>query len=135
MVRHRNISTISYVLGTSNNNPLVFQTLDLAIENNPRACPLLHSDREFQYTSSAFKRNIKKANMLQSMSRVGRCIDNGPMEAFWETFKCEKYHLNKYHTFEELKKDVEKYIQFYNEERLQKKLNGLSPLEYRDNAA
>ncbi len=57
------------------------------------------------------------------------------MEAFWGTWKCEKYYLNKYRTFEELKKDVEEYIRFYNEERLQKRRNGLSPLEYRDKAA
>ena len=81
-----------------------------------------------------FKRKINKAEMVQSMSRVGRCIDNGPMEAFWGTLKSEKYYLNKYSTFEELKNDIEEYIRFYNYERLQKRLNGLSPLEYRANA-
>lgn len=128
-------SIVSYVLGTSNNNPLVFKTLDLALEANSEATPLLHSDRGFQYTSPAFKRKIEKAEMTQSMSRVGRCIDNGPMEGFWGTLKCEKYYLNKYGTFEELKKDIEDYIQFYNHERLQKRLNGYSPIEYRAKAA
>jgi putative transposase len=128
-------SIVSYVLGKSNNNPLVFKTLDLSLEANPGATPLLHSDRGFQYTSPAFKRKIEKAEIVQSMSRVGRCIDNGPMEAFWGTLKCEKYYLNKYSTFEELKKDIEEYIKFYNHERLQKRLNGLSPLEYRAKAA
>lgn len=65
------------------------------------------------------------------MSRVGRCIDNGPIEAFWGTLKCDKYNLNKYNTFNELSQDIDKYIKFYNNERLQKKLNGLSPSEYR----
>jgi putative transposase len=127
-------SIVSYVFGTLNNNPLVFRTFDLAIEANPGANPLLHCDRGFQYTSTAFKRKIEKARMVQSMSRVGRCLDNGPMEAFWGTWKSEKYYLNKYRTFEELKTDVEEYIQFYNKERLQKRRNGLSPLEYRDKA-
>lgn len=45
-------------------------------------CPLLHSDRGYQYTSKAFKRILEKADMTHSMSRVGRCIDNGPIEAF-----------------------------------------------------
>jgi len=128
-------SVVSFVLGTSNNNPLVFKTFDLALEANPGAKPLLHSDRGFQYTSPTFKRKIDKAEMVQSMSRIGRCIDNGPMEAFWGTLKSEKYYLNRYNTFEELKKDIEEYIKFYNYERLQKRLNGLSPLEYRANAA
>ncbi|MED3358782.1 IS3 family transposase, partial [Bacillus thuringiensis] len=127
-------------LGHSNNNKLVFQTLDQAItilkENEH---PLIHSDRGYQYTSHGFKRKIErkieKAKMIHSMSRVGKCIDNGPMESFWGTLKCEKYYLHKYETFEALQQAIDNYIQFYNNERYQEKLNGLSPLEYRVQAA
>ncbi|MGG4394736.1 IS3 family transposase, partial [Paenibacillus thiaminolyticus] len=49
--------------------------------------------------------------------------------------KCEKYYLHTYHTFEELEKDIQAYIHFYNYERLQAKLNGLSPMEFRTKAA
>ncbi len=56
---------------------------------------MLHSDRGFQYTSLKFKELFSR-KLTQSMSRVGRCIDNGPMEGFWGTLKCEKYYLNKY---------------------------------------
>ncbi len=97
--------------------------------------PLIHSDRGFQYTSKGFKRKIDEAQMAQSMSRVGRCIDNGPIESFFGTLKCEKYYLHKYKTFEELTTAVDAYIHFYNYERYQKRLNGLSPIEYRDKAA
>ncbi|WFA22442.1 hypothetical protein ERY13_02600 [Paenibacillus mucilaginosus] len=38
-------------------------------------------------------------------------------------------------TFEELERDILAYIDFYNNERLQAKLNGLSPMEYRTKAA
>ncbi|MEK3916151.1 IS3 family transposase [Paenibacillus sp. FSL H7-0331] len=126
---------ISYVLGHSNNNKLVFETLDQALGAVPGATPMLHSDRGFQYTSLAFKKRLDKANITQSMSRVGRCIDNGPMEAFWGTLKCEMYYLQTYSTFEELKRDIEAYIHFYNNERLQAKLNDLSPVEFRAKAA
>ncbi|MGG1266063.1 transposase, partial [Brevibacillus laterosporus] len=81
-----------------------------------------------------FKKLFAK-KITQSMSRVGRCIDNGPMEAFWGILKCEKYYLHSYSTFEELKKDIDTYIYFYNNERLQAKLNGLSPIEFRTKAA
>ncbi len=128
-------SIISYVLGHSNNNQLVFDTLDQALAVSPGDHPLIHSDRGFQYTSHGFKRRLDKAEMTQSMSRVGRCIDNGPMESFWGTLKCEKYYLHKYDTFEELCLAVDEYIQFYNHDRLQKRLNGLSPMEYRAKAA
>jgi putative transposase len=129
-------SIVSYVLGHSNNNPLVFQTLDEALKVVPRTDELMiHSDRGFQYTSYKFKRKLDTAKMTQSMSRVGRCIDNGPMESFWGTLKCEKYYLNTYENFKDLAQAIDEYIHFYNQNRLQKRLNGLSPLEYREKAA
>jgi len=129
-------SIVSYVLGHSNNNKIVFQTLDQATEQLvENEHPLIHSDRGFQYTSKGFKQKIDAMKMTQSMSRVGRCIDNGPMESFWGTLKCEKYYLHTYHTFEELSHAIEEYIHFYNHERYQKRLNGLSPMEYRTKAA
>lgn len=124
-------SIVAYVLGHSNNNELVFKTLDIALAASPGASPMLHSDRGFQYTSYGFKRKLDAAEMTQSMSRVGKCIDNGPMEGFWGILKCEKYYLHKYDTYEELFNAIDEYIRFYNTTRLQKRLNGLSPMEFR----
>lgn len=55
---------------------------------------------------------IDKAEMVHSMSRVGRCIDNGPIEAFWGTLKCEKYYLHQtnYRTYEVLVEAMDEYI-------------------------
>jgi putative transposase len=129
-------SIVSYVLGHSNNNKLVFDTMTPAIEAlKGDEQPLIHSDRGYQYTSTYFKRMIEDAKMVHSMSRVGRCIDNGPIEAFWGTLKTEKYYLNKYDTYEALELAIDTYISFYNNVRYQEKLNGLSPLEYRARAA
>jgi len=129
-------SIVSYVVGHSNNNPLVFNTIKLAIRSLKEGeQPLIHSDRGFQYTSHGFKRIIDKAKLTQSMSRVGRCIDNGPIEAFWGTLKCEKYYLHKYNSYETLKEAIDDYFDFYNHDRYQKRLNGLSPLEFRAQAA
>lgn len=121
---------VAYVLGHSNNNPLVFQTLDAAIERNPSAKPLLHSDRGFQYTSRVFWSKLNAAGITQSMSRVGRCIDNGPMEGFWGILKTEMYYRQKFQSFGQLKEAIDTYIQFYNTERLQERLGCRSPMEY-----
>ncbi len=129
-------SIVSHILGHSNNNQLVFNTMIPAIQGLKKdEQPLIHSDRGYQYTSKFFKRMIEDANMVHSMSRVGRCIDNGPIEAFWGTLKTEKYYLNKYDTYEALEAAIDTYISFYNSERYQEKLNGLSPLEFRNQAA
>ncbi len=78
---------------------------------------------------------LQEAEIEPSMSRVGKCIDNGPMESFWGTLKCEKYYLHKYKAFDELEQAIDDYIHFYNHERLQKRLNGLTPMEYKSKAA
>ena len=83
---------VSYVIRDRNDNKLVFDTLDKAVLENPNAHPLFHSDRGFQYTSRTFHKKLLDAGMTQSMSRVGRCIDNGPMEGFWGILKREEYY-------------------------------------------
>lgn len=121
---------VAWVLGRSNNNPLVFSTVRKAVEENPGATPLFHSDRGFQYTCRVFKTMLDSAGMTQSMSRVGRCIDNGPMEGFWGTLKVEMYYRSHFKTYESLESAVANYIDYYNCERLQKRLNCMSPIEY-----
>ncbi|RYD03582.1 transposase IS3 [Desulforamulus aquiferis] len=124
-------SVVSFVVGHSNNNELVFRTFDIAHQTYPDAKPLFHSDRGFQYTSKRFKKKLDDAGMTQSMSRVSRCIDNGPMESFWGIMKSEMYYLNRFNNYEDLEAAVEEYIHYYNTNRYQKRLNCMTPLEYR----
>ncbi|MDR2043913.1 MAG: IS3 family transposase [Clostridium sp.] len=123
---------VAYAIGHSSNNKLIFDTFDAAVAKYPDAKPLFHSDRGFQYTSEVFKAKLDTAGMTQSMSRVGRCIDNGPMEAFWGTLKAERYYLHRFDGYDNLKAAAEQYIAFYNGSRYQEKLGGLAPLEYRN---
>lgn len=125
-------SIVSYALGRSNNNRLVFDTFDVAVKKYPNAKPLFHGDRGFQYTSKVFRAKLDAQGMTQSMSRVGRCIDNGPMEAFWGTLKAEMYYLQRFNGCDSLKTAIERHIAFYNNSRYQEKLGGLAPLEFRE---
>ena len=68
-------SIVAHVISKSNNNKLVFDTFDKALAANPGAKPIFHSDRGFQYTSKQFKFKLDQAGMIQSMSRVGKCIE------------------------------------------------------------
>ena len=119
------------MLGHSNNNELVFKTFDMAHKEYPNATPLFHSDRGFQYTNKKFHKKLVDAGMTQSMSRVSRCIDNGPMEAFWGMLKSEMYYLKKFSSYDELEVAVSEYIEYYNNHRYQKRLNCMTPIEYR----
>ena len=120
---------VSYSISDRNDNPLVFATLNSAIEKYPDAHPLLHSDRGFQYTSRVFHEALIAAGITQSMSRVAHCIDNGPMEGFWGIIKRERYYGHKFSTRDDLVKMIEKYIDYYNNNRYQRKLGVLTPME------
>src|SRR5699024_11939085 len=97
-----------------NNNALVRDTMTQIENDIIPTKTLFHSDRGFQYTSHSFKQFIEKHQIIKSMSRVGRCIDNGPMEYFLGIIKEEIYRLYTYNTIEELEKDIKAYIKYYN---------------------
>lgn len=127
-------SIVSYVLSRSNNNLLVFKTFDKAIQKYPYAKPTLHSDRGFQYTSKSFKTRLQKQGAKQSMSRVGKCIDNGPVEGLWGIIKTEMYAMYDIDNEESLIQAIDKYIHFYNVERFQERFNCQTPMEVRQAA-
>lgn len=95
-------SIIEYELSFRNSNHFVFKMFDKAIENNPGATPIFHSDRGFSYTNNVFKSKLEAAGMVQSMSRVGKCIDNGPMEGFFGILKSEMFYDKKFRSMEDL---------------------------------
>ena len=120
---------VAYVVGDRNDNPLVFKTFDRAVKKNPDARPLFHSDRGFQYTNRVFHHKLEKAGMTQSMSRVAKCIDNGPMEGFWGILKRERYYGKRFTSKYELIDMIENYIRYYNCRRVQRNLGVLTPME------
>jgi transposase InsO family protein len=64
------------------------------------------------------------------MSRKGNCLDNACMENFFSHLKTECIYMYPFETAEEMKQAVIQYIEFYNNERIQTKLNSCSPREY-----
>jgi transposase InsO family protein len=120
---------VSFVIRDTNDNKLVFDTFAKAVQANPDAHPVFHSDRGFQYTNRYFYQRLVKAGMTQSMSRVGRCIDNGPMEGFWGILKRERYYGTKFTSKPALVKMIRDYIYYYNNRRLQRNLGVLTPME------
>ena len=121
---------VAYVISEHNDNKIVFDTFDYALAANPGAHPLFHSDRGYQYTSKVFHQKLVDAGMTQSMSRIAHCIDNGPMEGFWGILKREMYYGKRFHAREELVKAINEYMEYYTNERPQRKLGVLTPMEY-----
>ena len=97
----------------------------------PEDRPLLHSDQGWQYQMDKYRQRLDAYGITQSMSRKGNCLDNAAMESFFGTLKSEYFHLNKFDNLEELEAGLGGYIRYYNHDRIRMKLNGLSPIEYR----
>ena len=97
-------------------------------------CPFrrtFHSDRGWAYQMKSYVNTLKKKHIYQSMSRKGNCYDNSVMENFFGLLKQEIYYGRTYHSFESLKREIIKYIKYYNEERIKERLGWMSPVEYR----
>ena len=65
------------------------------------------------------------------MSRKATCSDNAVMENFFGILKQEDYYGEKLLSYQELKQKIEKYIHYYNNDRIKTKLAGLSPIQFR----
>ncbi|MGM0123636.1 hypothetical protein IGI37_001008 [Enterococcus sp. AZ194] len=121
---------VSFVISDRNDNSLVMNTFHQAVKSEPKAHPLMHSDRGFQYTSRQFCNRLKNAGMKQSMSRVSHCIDNGPMEGFWGMMKREKYYGHKFVSRENWVQMISEYMDYCNNRRLQRELSVMTPMDY-----
>lgn len=91
----------------------------------------IHSDQGWHYQHNQWVRTLKENKIFQSMSRKATCADNASMENFFGILKQEMYYGEKLVSYEELKRKIEEYIYWYNNERSKEKLPGLSPVEYR----
>lgn len=111
---------------------LVQQALQMALsQRRPPPGLLHHSDQGPQYTSSAYQALLSQHHLLVSMSHVGRCYDNAPMESFFATLKAERVYHRHYRTRVEAKTDLFAYIEgFYNRQRRHSALGYLSPVQY-----
>jgi len=124
----RNI--VSFSLSRKNDTALVLDTFEQAFLQFPDSNPLVHSDRGTQYTSRAFRERMERKRVCQSMSRPGKCLDNAPMEGFWGILKTEMYYLRHFDDYGELCETIAAYINFYNNERFQKRLGCMTPIEF-----
>ena len=90
----------------------------------------IHSDQGFHYTSPMYQTLVKKMGLGQSMSRRGNCWDNAPQESFFGHFKDET-NIKECETIEEVKREIKRYMTYYNYHRGQWNLKKLPPVIYR----
>lgn len=126
-------SIVAYKTGTEQTVNLVLDTIHLAMKQVKRTAAAelqLHSDQGFQYTSQAYFQLTKQYGITPSMSRKGNPYDNAMAENFFSILKTECIYRCKPATFSEANEMVDRYIDFYNRERIQLK-TGETPLTRR----
>ena len=126
-----NNELIAYGLSRSPSGAFVQKMLLQAVKKLPKnANPILHSDQGIQMHS--YQRLLAKNGIRQSMSRKGNCLDNAAMESFFGRMKTECFYGKTFESIDELAQSINDYVRYYNEERIQLKLKGLSPIQYRN---
>lgn len=126
-------SIVAYKTGTEQTINLVLDTIRLAMRQEKKkvAAELqLHSDQGFQYTSQAYFKLTQRYGITPSMSRRGNCYDNAMAENFFSILKTECIYRHKPSSFREANDMIDRYIFFYNRERIQLK-TGVPPLTLR----
>lgn len=92
----------------------------LSHKESPYEGLLVYTDQGFRYQHSSWRTLIPGIGGTQSMSRKRNCYDNVVIENFFGHLKSEMYYA------------VDEYIRWYNHERIQDRLKGLTPMQYRN---
>lgn len=91
--------------------------------------PMLHTDQGVLYLTDEFQELVAELGFVQSMSKRGNCWDNAPQESFFGHFKDEcPYRQSQ--TLDELRNEIQRYCQYFNEVRGQWNRNKMTPIQF-----
>ena len=128
------MQVLAYVLSGSLEVEFVLETVNILMRKHGISMSqktYIHSDQGSHYTCIRFQELVKNEGLIQSMSRKGNCWDNAPQESFFGHMKDEVGHKVKgWITFEQAKRDIDDWMDYYNNDRYQWGLAKLSPNEY-----
>ena len=128
-------SIISYKISKTLDLPFVLNTVQQAVNMVPleqRRNLILHSDQGFHFTNIVYQKLLSDNNIIQSISAKGSSVDNVPIESFFSTLKSECLYLIKNLKVKDIDETIDKFIEYYNNERLQEKIKELTPFEFRE---
>jgi transposase InsO family protein len=111
---------------------LAIGALEKAIaERQPPPGLVHHSDRGVQYACADYVDLLHTHHIVPSMSRPGNPYDNPYCESFIKTLKREEIYANQYTDMEDLRANLEEFIErYYNRLRLHSALGYCSPEEF-----
>jgi len=128
---------IGWSLSDDMTDRLVTDAMQMALSTRDAKPGLVvHSDRGTQYRSNSYVGFLERNGIVRSMSRKGNCWDNAVMESFYGRLKVELIYSESYQTIDQVRTALFTYIEiFYNRKRRHSANDGVSPVEFEENAA
>jgi len=120
-------SILSWKLSSMMDTALVTDVLKDAIEQYGTP-EIFNTDQGSQYTSFEHTQLLKQNSIKISMNGKGRSIDNIAIERFFRTLKYDEIYLNEYASISDLRKGIDRYINFYNFDRFHSALGYEKPM-------
>lgn len=122
---------VGWAMGDNRDVNLTLKAFNAAVRRRrPPPGLIFHTDRGIEYAGLLFRKRLAELGVIQSMNRPMRMNDNAHMESFFHSFKSDAYHRKHFATNDELTEMFERYLPFYNEERLHSGLGFVSPVQY-----
>ena len=125
---------VSWTIGTSPNAEMANRMLSegiAALQEDEH--PIVHSDRGCHYQWPGWIELMKEAQLVRSMSKKGCSPDNSACEGFFGRMKNEMFYKKDWRgwSINQFIEEVDAYIHWYNEKRINMSLGGMSPLGFR----
>ncbi len=126
-----NGEVISYNLSFHPDMAQIRDMLEKAFQRIPdHSQAILHSDQGWQYQQWQYRGLLCQHGITQSMSRKGNCLDNSPVESFFNLLKRECLNRVKITSFQQFQNVIDQYIHWYNNIRISVNKKGMTPNEY-----
>lgn len=127
---------LSWRLGSVRDTRLTGAAIEAAVR---RRCPekglIFHSDRGSEFLGSAFSGRLEKYGLCQSMTRGGSPDENAHIESFFHSLKADVIHGQRFESVRDLRRELHRYVRYYNRKRLHSALSYQSPVDYEQGAA
>jgi len=123
---------VGWAVDRSLETRLAKAALQMALARRQPAAGLVHhSDRGVQYASAEYIEVLEQHGIIPSMSRPANPYDNASCESFMKTLKREEIYANTYRDLDDLRTNIEAFIEhYYNRCRLHSALGYRPPEEF-----
>lgn len=130
---------LGYAMADHMRTKLVLDALSMAVEARGGAKRvggvIAHADRGSQYTSNDYIDFCHRHGLKPSVGRTGVCWDNAVTESFWASLKRECIRGRVFATRAEARRQIFKWIAWYNANRLHTSLGSIPPFEWEEQYA